>query len=322
VGELDLIAAIERALRASGGRLVLGPGDDAAVVMAEPVAVTSVDTVVEGVHFDLSTHSHADVGHKALAAALSDLAAMAARPGEVYVSLVLPAMTSAADALALVEAMEGLAERCGTQIAGGDVVAGPVLVVSVTVLGWAGDTSELLYRDGAAPGHLVGVSGSLGGSGAGLLVLRGEGASATATEREAVTSRHRRPDPRLELGRALAGAGASAAIDLSDGVATDARHLSRRSGVALDVRLAALPLAPGMAEVASAAGRDAQELAATAGEDFELLFTAPPQRREAIEQAAASLGERVAWIGEASAGSGVRLLRADGSVAELSGYEH
>lgn len=320
--ELELIAGIERALRESAGRLVRGPGDDAAVVAAEPIAVTSVDTVVEGVHFDLATHSHGDVGHKALAAALSDLAAMGARPGEGYAALVLPASTDFGDALALVRAMEALADRSGTQIAGGDVVAGPALTVSVTVTGWAGAASELLYRDGAAAGHLLGVSGELGGSGAGLLLLQGAGTRVEAGEHEALLLRHRRPEPRLELGRALAGAGASAAIDLSDGVATDAGHLAERSGVAIDVRLAELPLAPGVPRVAHAAGREAWELAATAGEDFELLFTAPADRVDAIEAAATAAGERITWIGEVSGGGGLRLLRPGGSEASLSGYEH
>lgn len=322
MAELELIAEIERALRPPAGRLVRGPGDDAAVVAAEPIAVTSVDTVVEGVHFNLSTHSYADVGHRALGSALSDLAAMAAVPGEAYVALVVTAATPLAEALSLVAAVEALAERTGTQLAGGDVVSGPVLTVSVTVTGWAGDASELLFRDGAAPGDIMGVSGELGGSGAGLLLLRGVNAALEEREREALLRRHRRPEPRLALARALSSAGASAAIDLSDGVATDARHLAARSEVAIDVRLADLPIAPGSAAVAGAAHRDPAELAATAGEDFELLFTTPAASRRAAEEAAAAAGQPVTWIGEVREGEGLRLLRADGSEAKLRGYEH
>jgi thiamine-monophosphate kinase len=327
VGELELIAGIERALRESSGRLVRGPGDDAAVVATDPIAATSVDTIVEGVHFDLSTHSYADVGHKALAAALSDLAAMGSRPGEAYTALVLPPSTPSSEALSLVSAMEALAERSGVQLAGGDVTAGPALMVSVTVTGWADASSELLYRDGADEHQLVGVTGELGGSGAGLLLLRGEAAGPDTAgraiaESDALIRRHRRPEPRLELGRALVDSGATAAIDLSDGLATDARHLALRSGLAIEVRLPDLPLAAGVAAVARAAARDPWGLAAEAGEDFELLFTAPEDARAAIERAADTLGERVTWIGHTSAGSRVRLLRADGSEADLSGYEH
>jgi thiamine-monophosphate kinase len=305
MGELSLIAAIEHALSARGGRVLRGPGDDAAVVRAGgAVAVTSIDAIVEGIHFKLDTHSPADVGHKALAAALSDLAAMGARPGEAYVALGLPADFGEERALELVHAMEALAQRTGTTIAGGDVIQAPELQVSVTVTGWADSEKALVYRNGAQPGHLVGVTGELGGSGAGLLLLD-EG------ERDGpLVQRHLRPEPRLQAGAALAAGGVSAMIDVSDGIATDARHIAERSGVEIVVDLEALPIAEGVSDAL---------LAAAAGEDFELLFTAPPDRRDAIEQAA---GLPVTWIGEAREGSGLRLLAAGGRAVELTGYEH
>jgi thiamine-monophosphate kinase len=322
VAERELIASIERALASRGERVTLGLGDDAAVVRSRPVAVTSLDTVVAGVHFDTDTHSPADVGHKALAAALSDLAAMGAAPGEAYASLALPEEGGVERGLEIVESMDSLAERAAVTIAGGDVVASPLLVVSVTVVGWTDRPGDLVYRGGARPGDLVAVSGALGASGAGLLLLGGLDASLGEAERAALIYRHRRPEPRLELGRALARAGAGAMIDLSDGVATDAGHITERSGVEVTVRLEELPLASGVAEVAQAARRDPYELAATAGEDYELLLTAPPDRREALETAARDAGARLAWVGEAGSGSGLRLLAPDGRAVTARGFEH
>lgn len=317
MAELELIAAIERALSAPGEHVVRWVGDDAAVVRARPFAVTSIDTVAEGVHFELSTHSPADVGHKALAAALSDLAAMGAEPGEAYVSLALPPSFPAADALAVVEAMVELAGRTGTTVAGGDVVGAGTLVITVCVVGWAQSPEDLAGRDGAEPGDVVGVTGELGASAAGLLVLQGAAAAGSAEAAQLVL-RHRRPEPRLAAGGALAGAGVTAMIDVSDGLVTDARHLAASSGVRLELDLDLAPLARGVEEVARSAGRDPCELAATGGEDYELLFTVPPARWETVAVAAP-----VTRLGRVVRGDGVELGRFGGRAgAGLRGYEH
>jgi thiamine-monophosphate kinase len=298
--ERFLIQAIEAALTDRSGRIVRWTGDDAAVVRGRPLAVTSIDSVAEGVHFDLSTHAPADVGWKALATALSDLAAMGADPGEAYVALALP--EGFEGGLALAEGMEELAGRCATTIAGGDVIRAPALVVTVAVTGWADREEDLVGRDGAQPGDLVAVTGALGGSEAARLLLgRGEEVPPEALRR------HLRPEPRLAAGRGLARAGATAMIDVSDGLATDARHIADRSGVELRVRLEDLPRPVDVSA----------EQAATGGDDYELLVTFPPERREAAEVAAS-----LTWIGEVSVGSGLVLQGADGPVPGLSGYEH
>src|SRR5947209_444551 len=136
MGELELIRRIQERIGARGDRLVHGSGDDAAVVRPGGLAVTSVDAVVEGVHFELATHSPGDVGHKALAAALSDLAAMGADAGEAYVGLGLPEGFGEGSALELVDAMGALGNRCGVTVAGGDLSSAPALFVAVTVVGW------------------------------------------------------------------------------------------------------------------------------------------------------------------------------------------
>ena len=318
MGELDLIAAIQSRAASRSARLARGPGDDAAVVRADGVAVTSIDTVADGVHFELSTHSAADVGWKALATALSDLAAMGASPGEAYVALAQPAGWD--EGLELLEGVEELAAECGVTLAGGDVVRAGSLVVTVAVTGWAEGEDAVVGRDGARPGDVLGVTGAVGGSAAGLLLLRGTDAPLSAEERERLVLRHRRPRPRLGAGRALAALGATAMIDLSDGIATDAGHLAARSGVQVRVELDDVPLDAGVAAVAEAAGRDPVELGVAAGDDYELLFTVPPQLAARAESAA---GTAVSWIGAVAEGSGLVLAGRDGRRLDgLRGYEH
>jgi thiamine-monophosphate kinase len=278
----------------SAARLVRGVGDDAAVVRSGgALCVTSVDAMVEGVHFRLgedSTNSPFDIGWRALAGALSDLAAMGARTGEAYIALGVSAEMGETGALELMHGALELATATGTVLAGGDVVSAPVLSACVTVVGWADTAEELLGRDGARVGDLVGVTGRLGG-------------------------RPVRPLPRLSEGQALVRAGAHAMIDLSDGIATDARHIGERSGVCLQIELARLPLDVGVPSSAQAA---------TAGEDYELCFTAPPTARTRVERTLHEAGGTpLTWIGHVRSGPpGARLLDAHGDEHRLEGYEH
>lgn len=284
MGELELIRTFQRILGERGDRLELGSGDDAAVVRADDRAVISVDALVEGVHFSLEHFSYGDVGHKALATALSDLAAMGVGPGEAYVAIGI-SDASPQELSELADAMEELADRSGVTVAGGDVTRSPVLFLSVTVVGWASDDDPVIGRAGARPGDRVGVTGVLGGAA------------------DLTSERARRPEPRLDLGPALARAGVTSMIDVSDGIATDARHLAESSGVQLAIELGRLPLAPGVTD---------PKLAASAGEDYELLFTAPP---------GIDLPGDITWIGSVAAGEGVALTLG-GEPIELSGFEH
>jgi thiamine-monophosphate kinase len=310
--------------------MIRGPGDDAAVVRARPLCVVSVDTMVDGVHFRLREGwaTPAEVGRRALASALSDLAAMGASPGEAYIALGLPEGLAEQQALALVRGAAALAASCETTIAGGDVVAAPVLSVAVTVVGWAEREEQLIARDGAQPGDLVGVTGKLGAAGAALAVLQARGGNGDRRGDlpggEAVLALARSQLPRLREGQALAGAGARAMIDLSDGLASDAAQLGRASRAQLRIELERLPLADGVLDVCAALAVDPHELAASAGEDYELCFCVPPGQRESVESALdLAAGAGVTWIGEVLAGApGVSLVAGDGREVRLGGFEH
>jgi thiamine-monophosphate kinase len=247
---------------------------------------------------------------------------MGAHAGEAYLALGLPAGFSEDRALALVRSARALATATGTAIAGGDVVVAPALTVSFTVVGWADEERELVGRDGAQAGDLVGVTGMLGAAGAALAVLERDAPRSVAAEQVLAHTRVRRP--RLHEGRALAGAGVSAMIDLSDGLASDAAHVALASGMRLRVELARLPLARGVEEVCAELSLDARELAASAGEDYELCFCAAPENGARIEAAVpASAGVGVTWIGEVVAGSpGLTLLGERGDEVWLGGFEH
>jgi thiamine-monophosphate kinase len=320
--ELELIDALEEALHPGGPRIIRWLGDDAAVVRARPYAVTSIDTMVDGVHFHAAELSPEDIGHRALAGALSDLAAMGAEPGEAYLALGLPAGSELAHSIAVVGGARRLAEATGVTIAGGDITTAAALTITFAVVGWSDDAGNLVGRDGARPGDVVYVTGELGGSGAGLALLEDRVHVEDTTIAAALRRRYAAPVPRLSEGRALAAAGASAMIDISDGLASDAAHVARRSGVRIELALAELPLARGVTEVARALGVDPSRFGACAGEDYELCVCMPPSGSSAVERALASLAITLAItpIGRVLAGP-PDVVFTDGEGA-LSGYEH
>jgi len=322
MGEFELLARLRERLPAPDPRVRVGSGDDAAVTVPGGATATSVDALVDGVHFERERASAAQIGHKALATALSDLAAMGAEPGEAYVVLGAPPDLGEAELLEILDGMLALAGRTGTTLAGGDLTRAPALTLALTVVGHADAPEQLVTRAGAEPGDVLLLSGELGGAAAGLLLLeRPELAAALpAPTAEALRQRQLEPEPRLALGRALAAAGARAMIDLSDGLGADAGHLAERSGALLRIEAAALPLAPGVPEVAGAAGLDPLELAASGGEDYELLAALAPER---VGAARAASGEiELTRVGTVLAGEGVEIRLPGGGLLGTGGYDH
>jgi len=283
-------------------------GDDAAVVRASGVAIVSTDTMVETTHFRLDWMTSEQIGWRALAGALSDVAAMGAQSGEAYISLGVAESLGADGALGVMRGAEQLAVQTGTTIAGGDLVRSPTTFVAVTVVGWAPDEEAIVRRDGAQPGDLVCVTGALGGSAAGLAML--EGRVPRGAHAAGLIERYKAPQPRLAEGQALAAAGAHAMIDLSDGLASDAATVAEQSGVALEIDLERLPLVPGVEAVAAALTLGGPIFAASGGEDYELLACLPAE---------AATAHTV--IGKVREGRGAHFLDTTGE-RDLAGYEH
>ena len=331
MNEFDLIARLvemvdeARRQRSSTRRaeVAIPSGDDAAVTVPKGATATSVDSLVDGVHFRRQTAPLRSVGRKALAVALSDLAAMGAVPGEAYVQLGVPDDLDQAGCLELGEGLAEVAAEHDVAVLGGDVTRAPVLWVAITVVGHADSAEQLVRRGGAAPGDLLAVTGELGGAAAGLLMLeRPELASVVEAEvADDLRRRQLEPRPRIAAGRALAAAGASAMIDLSDGLGGDAGHLAAASGVRLAIELERLPLQAGVREVAAAAGVDAHDLATGRGEDYELLAALPAERARQASAEVAATGSALTPIGAVEEGHGVLLQAADGAEHEPVGFD-
>ena len=269
-GEFALIRAVTEGRRQPPGTL-LGPGDDAAVVAApDGRVVASTDVLVQGVHFRLDWSAPEHVGRKAVAVNLADIAAMGATPTSVLVGIACPPDTPREVVTALADGMWAEAERAGIGVSGGDMVRADQLVISVTALGDLGDR-EPVTRAGARPGDVVAVCGRLGWAAAGLAVL-GRGFRSPV----GVVNAQRSPEPPYEAGPRAALAGATAMIDVSDGLLADLAHIGEASGVGIDVRTADLDIPARLKEVGAALGSDPLDWVLTGGEDHALVATFPP----------------------------------------------
>jgi len=324
--EDEIVGVMRTILGGPAPGVVLGPGDDAALVeLGRHIGVLTADMLVEGVHFDRDAMSPRDLGFKALSVNVSDIAAMGGSPRFAVVSL---ALTQDVDAGWVVELYGGLREAAGEygmSVVGGDTSRAPVVVLSIAVTGEVA-MGQAVTRAGARPGDRLAVTGTLGGSAAGLRLMRVDprrilGAAAAERARALIAS-HVRPLARVGEGQTLAQAGATAMIDVSDGLGLDLARLCRASGTAAAVRLASVPVTP---ELRGLIGADPLELALGGGEDYELLVALPG---EAFEPARALLAERFGTpltdIGELRAGEGIVAIDPDGAERPLAptGWDH
>ena len=326
-GEFGLIerlaAVLGREPPGSGG-LVVGIGDDAAAWVQERAAlVATTDMLVEGVHFDLTLTGWYDLGWKALAVNLSDVAAMGAVPGYALVSLGLRPEATVRETEALYEGMRALAEQAGCVVAGGDTVAAPQqMVINVAVVGSVPyeERDTLLRRDRGRVGDLVAVTGVLGASAAGLHTLRHPDSAPPASRDELIRA-HRRPEPQLAAGRLLRAAGVRCAMDVSDGLMADLEKLCAASGVGARIQARDVPLHLAALE---AYPERALDWAASGGEDYQLLFCAPEAVMDRALADVRATGRRVTVIGDLEQRRGVRLVDASGEDVRLrsGGWDH
>ena len=308
MNEFDVIRRLSGLLPPAPDEVVVPIGDDCAVVrIGGRTWAAASDMLIEGRHFK-GWAAPEDVGYKAVAVNVSDVAAMGGTPRFVLVSGAAPDPETALGVFA------GVAEACrdfGLYPLGGDTTGADAIAIDVAILGEL--EAPPVLRSGARPGHLLAVTGELGASAAGLLALE-EGIDGF----ERLKERLLRPRPRVDAGRAAARLGVGAMIDLSDGLASDVRHVCERSGVGCAVELDRLPVSDDTRELAASLGCDPGVLAAGGGEDYELLISAPEQ---VLGDLAGAVEVPVTVVGEVTE-SGIAFRRGGETVGDLSGWDH
>ena len=332
-GERAIIDHIRRRLPPPPSPLIVGPGDDAAVFEPERGAlqVLTTDASVEGVHFDRRFSSPADIGYRAVAVNVSDIAAMGARPEYALLSFLLPEGWTSGDLDGLLDGLLEAASAYRITIAGGNLSRSPgPLVVDVTATGSV-RPRKLLRRDGGTPGDALYVTGTIGAAAAGLGWLRDpfparptDPGTHGPTDLEPCVRRYLRPEARVRMGMLLGrNKAASACMDLSDGLADAVRQIAEASGTGALIDAAALPIDPVAASWFTSNGEDPVQAALTGGDDYELLFAVPHKfrgRLRAVQRAARGLA--ITRIGELTVDGSIRLTR-DGVESELPhGYSH
>ncbi len=327
IGEFGLIARITTGLPQTAD-VIVGIGDDAAVldIGGDELLVATCDAQVEGTHFRLRHTNPHDIGRRALAVNLSDIAAMGSRPRFALISLLLPPTLDVAVLDGIYEGLREEAAQFDVALVGGSIAHNAErLIIDITLLG-TGIRNRLLRRDGAKPGDVVMVTGSLGSAAAGLLVLEDEQLAAKIPSEHlvGVLAAQRTPTPRVAAGQWLAQHDVTTGIDVSDGLAADISHICEASGVGVHIEAEALPIQPEVITLALLAGREPQDLALFGGEDYELVFTVPVDRADVLaHELFVATGISATAIGTICEGSTMTLFR-QGKPSSLrsTGWDH
>jgi thiamine-monophosphate kinase len=332
--ERELIARVRAHLPPSPPWLLVGIGDDAAVVEPERnrVEVLTVDAIVEGIHFDRAFVPAEAIGHRALAVNLSDLAAMGAAPRLALLSMALPATLPLADFEAIIAGFASLAAAHRVHVAGGNLTRSPgPLLIDVTVIGTV-KRRQCLTRAGARAGDDLYVSGAVGSARAGLRRLQSSAAGQSSSIDEprtpiddGLTAAFLRPEPRLALGIHLArNRAASACMDLSDGLADALEQVAEASGVGMTIDADALPIAAGARAFYDGRGEDSVEEALAGGDDYELLIAVRPRTQRRLAEAVRRGGVPLTRIGRCTADRGIVVRRASAPslAAPPQGFTH
>jgi thiamine-monophosphate kinase len=326
IGEFGLIHQIRKGITSSDPALVQGIGDDVAVLemggMGTKALLVTTDILIEDIHFDLSWTDPYQLGRKALAVNLSDIASMGGTPKYFLISIALPKNLPLSFVSSFYRGLKKEAKRFRVELIGGDTSLSQKIVINICLLG-EGRKKDLLFRRGARVGDDLFVSGTLGDAALGLRILQQKGKVKGAEE---LIKKHLSPFPRLELGQDIAKHHwATAMIDVSDGLLIDTSHLLQESGVGVRVWEDQIPLSRLYRKWIHSFSKDPFRFALSGGEDYELLFTAPPERRERISSIARSLSIPITRIGEIlPIKEGLHIIKKNGRDDSPSrlGFEH
>jgi len=326
IGEFALIERIAEIVEHADERVILTIGDDTAVVKPTGLDCTllTTDLLVENVHFTLTSISPWQLGYKSIAVNLSDVAAMGGLPDYGVISLAVNPETDVVVIEDLYRGMADISRRYGLRIVGGDVTKSDTLIINVALVGEV-EEENLCRRSDAKVNDLIMVTGELGASGAGLRLVLNPELESRVKDAGRLKKAHFLPEPRIKEGRILAQSGVNAMEDISDGLASEVKHICEASLVGARLYMNKVPIAKGVEKVAELTGERAIDIAITAGEDYELVFTAPREQREEIGRRLADAGAKATVVGEVvDVSGGITIVDWTGTVRTLDvgGYTH